>query len=126
MKLAQIIPKQKILVVDQSDMETQGSNTCAPEINLDSSLLSSMEKTKLLDLLSEYSDVFATVGTPGAQNHVVKHTIKTRGLPIRQPLCRMPVTLKETVDKEVTKMLENRIIRPSASPWSSPVVMVNK
>ena len=85
-----------------------------------------MEKTKLLDLLSEYSDVFATVGTPGAQNHVVKHTIKTRGLPIRQPLHRMPVTLKETVDKEVTKMLENRIIRPSASPWSSPVVMVKK
>ena len=38
----------------------------------------------------------------------------------------MPVTLKETVDKEVTKMLENRIIRPSASPWSSPVVMVKK
>ena len=126
MKLAQIIPKQNILVVDQGDMETQGSNTCAPEINLDSSLLSSMEKTKLLDLLAEYSDVFATVGTPGAQNHVVKHTIKTTGLPIRQPLRRASVTLKETVDKEGTKMLENRIIRPSASPWSSPVVMVKK
>ena len=126
MKLAQIIPKQNILVVDQSDMETQGSNTCVPEINMDSSLLSSTEKTKLLDLLSEYSDVFATVGTSGAQNHIVKHTIKTTGLPIRQPLRRMPVTLKETVDKEVTKMLENRIIRPSASPWSSPVVMVKR
>ena len=43
MKLAQIISKQNILVVEQSDMETQGSNTCAPEINLDFSLLSSTE-----------------------------------------------------------------------------------
>ena len=76
MKLAQIIPKQNILVVEQSDMETQGSNNCAPETNLDSSLLLCTEKPKLLDLLSEYSNVFATDGTPGAQNHVVKHTSK--------------------------------------------------
>ena len=85
-----------------------------------------LKKTKLLDLLSEYSDVFATIGTPGAQNHVVKHTIKTTGLPITQPLHRILVTLKEAVDKEVTKMLEHGIIRPSVSPWSSPVVMVKK
>ena len=61
MKLAQIIPIQNI-VVEESDMETQGGNSCAPEINLDSLLLSSTEKTKLLDLLSEYSDVLLQLG----------------------------------------------------------------
>lgn len=104
-------------------MKTQGSNTCTPEINLDSSVLSS---TELLDLLTEYSDIFATSGAPGAQNHVVKHTIKTTGLPVRQSLHKMPMTLKETIDKEVTKMLEQGIVEPSTSPWSSPVVMVKK
>ena len=34
--------------------------------------------------------------------------------------------LKDTIDKEVTKMLQQGIVQPSTSPWSSPVVMVKK
>ena len=56
----------------------------------------------------------------------VKHTIPTAGPPIRQPMRRLPVALKETIQTEVQHMLENNIIRSSASPWSSPVVMVHK
>ena len=77
-----------------------------------------------IDLLSEYSDIFATQGTPPAQTTVVKHSIKTTGAPIRQPLRRTPVTLKDTIDQEVTRMLQQGIVRPSTSPWSSPMVMV--
>ena len=124
MKLGQIIPKQNILVVKQDDMKMYNSSPCTPEVNLDSSTLSSLDKTKLLDLLTEYSDVFATPGAPSAQCQVVKHTIKTTGPPIRQPLRRMPIALKDTIDTEVTKMLRQGIVRPSTSPWSSPVVMV--
>ena len=38
----------------------------------------------------------------------------------------MPMILKDTIDKEVTKMLQQGIVQPSTSPWSSPVVMVKK
>ena len=30
------------------------------------------------------------------------------------------------VDAEVTKMLEQGVVKPSSSPWSSPIVMVKK
>ena len=105
MKLGQIIPKQNILIVEQDDMKMCNSSPYTPEVNLDSSTVSSLDKMKLLDLLTEYSDVFATPGVPSAQCQVVKHTIKTTGPPIRQPLRRMPIALKDTIDTEVTKML---------------------
>ena len=38
----------------------------------------------------------------------------------------MPIALKDTIDTEVTKMIRQGIVRPSTSPWSSPVVMVKK
>ena len=39
---------------------------------------------------------------------------------------RVPVALKDTINTEVNRMLEQNVIRPSCSPWSSPVVMVQK
>jgi len=41
-------------------------------------------------------------------------------------MCCVPEALKDTVTLEVNCMLEQNIIRPSSSPWSSPVVMVQK
>ena len=38
----------------------------------------------------------------------------------------MLVALRDTVKEEVTKMLQQGVVRPSTSPWSSPVVMVKK
>ena len=54
-------------------MTLQNSHDYTPEINLESSTLLPAEKTKLLDLLTEYSDIFATSGTPATQSQVVKH-----------------------------------------------------
>ena len=116
MKLGQIVSKQNILVVGQDDMTIQNSHDYTPEINLESSTLLPAEKTKLLDLLTEYSHIFATSGTPATQNQVVKHNIKTTGPPIRQPLHRMPMILKDTIDKEVAKMLQQRIVQPMVIP----------
>ena len=39
---------------------------------------------------------------------------------------RLPVCCKEVVQWEVSKMLENGVIRRSTSPWSSPIVLVQK
>lgn len=52
--------------------------------------------------------------------------IETSGPSIRQPLRRVPYSLQDTVKSEVEKMVEHNIIRPSSSPWSSPVVLVRK
>ena len=94
--------------------------------NLDLPDLSEPETSTLLDLLSEYSDIFAPVTGPRGCTTTVKHAIPTMGPPIRQPMRRLPEALKQTVHTEVQKMLEHDIIRHSASPWASPVVMVRK
>ena len=39
---------------------------------------------------------------------------------------RMPLNKREIVQKEVQAMLENGIIEPSTSQWSSPIVLVEK
>ena len=56
----------------------------------------------------------------------IRHAITTFGPPIRQPIRRLPVALRKTVQEEVQKMLKNKVIRPSTSPWSSPIIMVWK
>ena len=57
---------------------------------------------------------------------LVKHSIPTTRPPIRQPVRRVPEALKSTINHEVDQMLDQNIIRPSTSPWASPVVMVWK
>ena len=56
----------------------------------------------------------------------IRHAVTTFGPPIRQPIRRIPVALKKTIQEEVQKMLKNKVIRPSTSPWSSPIILVQK
>ena len=71
--------------------------------------------------LHEYSDVFS--GKPNLTN-VATHKIDTGGsLPIRSVPYKIPQRLEEEVNKEIKKMLEMGMIRPSASPWAAPVVL---
>ena len=73
------------------------------------------------NLLHEYSDVFS--GRPNLTN-VSAHKIDTGwSLPIRSVPLRIPQRLEEEVNKEIKKMLEMGIIRPSTSPWAAPVVL---
>ena len=63
------------------------------------------------------------IGTTG----VVEHKIPTgTAQPVKQLPRKIPHTLKEEVDKQVTLMLDTGIVSCSNSPWSSPVVLVKK
>ena len=46
--------------------------------------------------------------------------------PIHQKPYRVPYSRRELVKEELDKMLEAKIIRPSISPWASPIVLVPK
>ena len=57
----------------------------------------------------------------------VEMTIKTGDAhPIKQRPYRLPLTKRAVVDKEIGDMLEKGIIRPSYSPWASPITLVPK
>ena len=46
--------------------------------------------------------------------------------PIKQRPYRLLLTKRAVVDKEISDMLEKGIIRPSRSPWASPITLVPK
>jgi transposase InsO family protein len=88
--------------------------------------LSTKEKRQLQNVLLRNKDVFQLKGEPLGKTDLVQHEIKTEGQPIRQPPRRYPLGLRSEGEKQVRDMLDQEVIEPSASPWSSPVVLVKK
>ena len=120
-------PAQNLLTIGiDSNTPSTSTQSSSSVFDLSSSDLSPSQQQDLQKLLSKYSDLF--VGTEGqlGRTNMVKHSITTSEGPIRQPMHRLPVALKDTVDTQVQQMLHHNIIQPSCSPWSSPVVMVKK
>jgi hypothetical protein len=57
----------------------------------------------------------------------ITHRIDTGdSAPVKQRFYRMSAKAHKIVETECSKMLELGVIRPSKSPWSSPVVLVTK
>jgi len=46
--------------------------------------------------------------------------------PIKQRPYRLPLTKRKIVDTQIQEMMDAGVIRPSSSPWASPVVLVPK
>lgn len=82
---------------------------------------------QIIELLNTYEDVFSKGDHDIGRTDRVKHSIHTIcPAPIRQRPRRPPMGQREEIEKQVNDMLERGIIIPSASPWSSPVVLANK
>ena len=65
-------------------------------------------------------------GEIGCTN-LVEHTIPTGdSKPIQQKQYPIPTVAKDFLNKQVEEMLQNKVIRPSSSPWRSPVLLVKK
>lgn len=79
---------------------------------------------QLRALANDFPSVFAA--KPG-RTTLVKHSIHVgNAAPIHQKSYRLPYSRREALHQELDKMLEGEIIRPSTSPWASPVVLVPK
>ena len=63
---------------------------------------------------------------PGETN-VIQHRVKqTDDTPIRCKPYPLPYAMREELRNEVDSMLEMGVVRPPASPYASPIVMVKK
>ncbi|CAH1968472.1 unnamed protein product, partial [Acanthoscelides obtectus] len=84
--------------------------------------LSPDEKQKILELCQKYKTVFHFEGTDLTCTHHVKHKIRTTDdIPIYQKPLRYPPVLQEEINLQVQKLIDNKIVRPSISPYSSQV-----
>ena len=85
------------------------------------------EKANLVALCSRYSDVFYIDGEKLTFTNKIKHRIRTTDeVPIHAKNYRYPFIHRQEVKSQIEKMLDQGIIRPSESAWSSPIWVVPK
>ena len=89
--------------------------------------LSVEQQKHFFNLLIKHQSVFAASKYDLGRTDLVQHEIDTGDHPpIKQPARRIPLNKRKIAEEEVKKMLEHNIIEPSTSPWSSPIVLVEK
>ena len=90
--------------------------------------LNPVPASDLLDMvLPKYSSVFGIlVGLPPKQNCDYRLRLLQGSNPVAVRPYRYPHLLKDEIEKQCTEMLRNGVIRPSSSPFSSPVLLVRK
>ncbi|GKC95235.1 retrotransposon-related protein [Tanacetum coccineum] len=85
------------------------------------------EEQALSELLKEFEDVFAlpTSLPPQRQrDHIIP--LKEGVIPVNIRPYKHPPGQKDAIETMVQELLDSKVIRPSNSPFSSPIVMVKK
>lgn len=87
--------------------------------------LTNEEKERLEGLLSEKIPLCSE---EPSRNHGVKHRIRLLPgtQPIKQRYYPLNPAMQEVAHRELDNMLKKGVVRPSSSPWSSPIVLVKK
>ena len=88
--------------------------------------LSPLQQQQLNELFKEFQDVFSQGDDDLGNTPLLEHGIETHGPPLRQPCWRQNPAVRREEMTQVQQMLSSNVIRPSNSPWASPVVMVRK
>ena len=100
-----------------------------PEATLlanEGSTLKPQEKC-LLRLLQEFHQAFVLDDGERGETDLISMEIDTgNAVPKRQPTRRTPFAAREEISRQLSLMQEQGVIRPSSSPWASPVVLVRK
>ena len=99
------------------------SSSCQPPLPEN---LSPLQQQQLTELFKEYQDVFSQGDDDLGNTPLLEHGIETHGPPLRQPYRRQNPAVRREEMAQVQQMLSSSVIRPSNSPWASPVVMVRK
>ena len=88
--------------------------------------LTTSEKDNLIALLTEFKDVMAFDGRLGRTDLIEYQIDIDRRHPIH--VAQFPVSPQQRTDiiKQAKTMLDQDIIEPSRSPWSSPIILLKK
>ena len=116
--------EETVAIVDHIDSTSS--------VNLESNIvyrdnLSVAQKTKIRTLVSEYRDFFTQNPKKLKLVTNMHHCIVTNEtLSVRRKPYHFQHAWHSEVDKQIQEMLDNGIIRPSSSPWNSPIILVKK
>ncbi|TNN05036.1 Retrovirus-related Pol polyprotein from transposon 17.6, partial [Schistosoma japonicum] len=83
-------------------------------------------RDRVVSVLMEFREVFEKNGLPG-RTRAVWHEIDTGDhKPIKRYPRRVAILYQPELDKMIKEMLKQKVIKPSTSPWASPIVLVKK
>ena len=86
--------------------------------------LSHEQRAEFMDLANEFQSLFTEA--PGTTSLAQHHIKLTSDQPVRSRPYPVPYSLRESLKKDITDMMEMGVIRESSSPYASPVVVVKK
>jgi hypothetical protein len=77
-------------------------------------------------LLRQFPNVLRSSNVPTEPHHTVLHYIETKGPPAHHRPRRLPPEKYQLAKKEFENLQRQGIIKPSSSPWASPLHLVQK
>ena len=99
------------------DNDSAGSIKIGPQLTAE-------QRRDVEKLVEEFPDVFTTkLGLTHLVEHVIKVTDET---PISRPAYKVPHTIADRLDDEITRLLQENVIAPSDTAWTAGVVPVIK
>ena len=85
------------------------------------------QRDLLITILQQNESAFQWDANEIGRTHLVEHCIPTgNNNPIQQRQYPIPSVARENMNSQVNEMLKKNFIRPSVSPWRSPVLLVKK
>lgn len=112
---------------DDVPIETCREALKKKDIKIGGNDLTESQQNKLIRLLYDNLDIFASSLSELPGTDLVKHHIDTGdSKPVRLRAYRQTPQVKREMQKQVDDMLKSGIIEESDSPWSSPALLVRK
>ena len=83
---------------------------------------------KIKALLNEYEEIIATNTDDLSRSKLLPHaiTLKENSAPVKQRTYRLSKAKADILKEELTKLINKKLIVPSHSAWSSPVILIPK
>lgn len=109
--------------------ETPEGYKVSDRVDLSTAVLTEEQKSRLRRIIDGHPDAFVGPdGVLGEYRGPLRHRVDLiEGCkPPTAKVYRVPLEKREEIEKQVKVMLEQKIIQPSLSPFSAPIVLVRK
>lgn len=114
--------RNRRLIDNTTSLTTRGQVKCISTIGL-STISSDMP---FFELLKEFPDITKPCINDAPKKHGVTHCVVTKGPPVFAKARRLSPEKLAALKNEFKSLLDQGIIRPSDSPWASPIHLVQK
>lgn len=124
------LPNEMIMfnIINNNESPTKINRNQILSQNLRLDHLNSEEQKSITNICHKFNDIFFLPNDQLSCTKTIEHGINTYNntAPIYTKSYRYPEVHKQEVNNQINKMLKQKIIQPSTSPWSSPLWVVPK